>query len=334
MSAPSLADLRSAKRVLASRFLTPEEEKPWFAPYSLPDALASAGAQVHAVGIGLKVVAGGQTAERCVRLHVLRKIVATQLSPPNLLPSEIDGIPTDVVETPRAVLQAFPCGSKEIPHAVLRPGLSISGPRTTPGTLGCLVRRDGGIHVLSCSHVLADSSSQPKDSVFHPGLADVLSGAARRVAELVSWNTIVRGTRVDFDAAIARVVHGETADADVCSLSKPDTVVAPGQLSAVCKRGRSSTAARPVQQGYIDEHDLDLSVAVPGGSILYVDQFKAVPFAGHGRFSDYGDSGSLIVMRDAPNSAVGLLVGGDPGGTYSFATPLSRVLKRLNATLA
>jgi len=68
-------------------------------------AVASAGLNVHAVGVGSKLVKGKPTRTRCVRLYVVQKHAKSLVPPKDLLPENIDGIPTDVIESRPA--QAF-----------------------------------------------------------------------------------------------------------------------------------------------------------------------------------------------------------------------------------
>ncbi len=53
---------------------------------------------VHAVGISRKVVAGKPTADLCVTVFLSEKKPLDQLAPEDVVPAEIDGVPTDVVE--------------------------------------------------------------------------------------------------------------------------------------------------------------------------------------------------------------------------------------------
>ena len=51
------------------------------------------------------------------------------------------------------------------------------------------------------------------------------------------------------------------------------------------------------------------------------------------RFSDQGDSGSSIVVRET-GQVIGLAVGGRLDGTLTFANPIGDVLDALRVTLA
>ena len=56
-------------------------------------------ANVVATGIGYKVTAGKRTDELCVVCSVAKKKPLAELSPRDLVPQKLDGLPTDVVET-------------------------------------------------------------------------------------------------------------------------------------------------------------------------------------------------------------------------------------------
>jgi hypothetical protein len=53
---------------------------------------------VHAVGIGTKVVQGQRTGERCIAVFVVKKKSLDKLTPEEVVPPEIDGFKTDIIE--------------------------------------------------------------------------------------------------------------------------------------------------------------------------------------------------------------------------------------------
>jgi hypothetical protein len=53
---------------------------------SISSAVASAGRNVHAVGIGKKISTGNQTDEKCVRIYVVQKLPLSVLSPRDVIP--------------------------------------------------------------------------------------------------------------------------------------------------------------------------------------------------------------------------------------------------------
>src|SRR5579862_7350062 len=56
---------------------------------------------VVGVGIGNKVVDGATTSQPSVRIYVVTKLYLEDLTPAEVIPSSILGVPTDVIETGR-----------------------------------------------------------------------------------------------------------------------------------------------------------------------------------------------------------------------------------------
>lgn len=54
---------------------------------------------VVAVGVGYRRRGGGVTQEPAIIVSVIRKQVANELGPDDLIPTELDGVPVDVQET-------------------------------------------------------------------------------------------------------------------------------------------------------------------------------------------------------------------------------------------
>jgi hypothetical protein len=335
MAAPTLEDLRGAKATLRDRLLYSVDDAPLVATFALLQAIDASGAHIHGIGIGRKRVAGKRTSTRCVRVHVLQKLTLAAIPTASRIPAEIDGVPTDVVVSPHAFLLATACGAAAERQRPLRPGMGLSGPRTTAGTIGCFVKdRDGDqrTFLLSCSHVLADSNAVVGDPVFQPALGDG-GGAADSFGTLERWTPVLTEAEVDVDAAVATLADDEEFELEVCSLVRPQGTTAPQLMLSVCKRGRSSTPVAPIQKGFITDRDLNIRVAVPGGgNALYTNQFRIKPSDPNEPFSHGGDSGALI-LEVGGTRAVGLLFAGDPGGSYSLATPIKRVLDRLGVDL-
>ncbi|MFA7705911.1 MAG: hypothetical protein WCX91_02225 [Candidatus Omnitrophota bacterium] len=68
------------------------------------DAAASAGRNVHAIGVGSKMVAGKPSGDICIRIYVLQKLPKSLIAPHFHLPAMLDGLPTDIIESAPAVL--------------------------------------------------------------------------------------------------------------------------------------------------------------------------------------------------------------------------------------
>lgn len=126
-------------------------------------------ANVVATGLGYKVVDGKSTDTPCIVCSVVEKIAAAKLSARDLVPSEIDGVPTDVIQT--GVIRAF-----QEPTGRFRPapgGVSVGHKDITAGTLGCWVKRDGQWMILSNNHVLANvNEASIGDAILQPGTHD------------------------------------------------------------------------------------------------------------------------------------------------------------------
>jgi len=56
-------------------------------------------ANVVAVGVGYRTRAGEQTREICIVASVKQKLPAAELKPKDRIPTSIEGVPVDVVET-------------------------------------------------------------------------------------------------------------------------------------------------------------------------------------------------------------------------------------------
>jgi hypothetical protein len=115
------------------------------------EALLRALPGVHAVGIGKKVVAGKPTGELCIAVFLVEKKPLDRLTPQEIVPPEIDGVPTDVREmaVPRLVgadpgnliPKVNPGGRTVIFRGNAAPGNGIGvvlvyTPATPPGFLG------------------------------------------------------------------------------------------------------------------------------------------------------------------------------------------------------
>jgi hypothetical protein len=115
---------------------------------------------VHAVGIGPKIVNGVATGEPAIIAFVLQKRALVELPENEIIPSDIESVKTDVIETPLPHHQ-----DDTAPYRPLRGGIQIAvnvGGAVEGGTLGCIARTDEPtprIVAITNHHVVA---SQPK----------------------------------------------------------------------------------------------------------------------------------------------------------------------------
>ena len=155
------SDLLSAKKLLSRRYLA----KTVTASVSTFAASASMSPpqNVVGVGIGTKFTDGKETSTQCVRFYVAEKIAKSALAKKNLLPAEIDGIPTDVIVTGKFRMLSTASNNK-LKRRPVRPGTSIGFEFPPPkdnfvmaGTLGAIVAKGGAQFILSNNHVLSEN---------------------------------------------------------------------------------------------------------------------------------------------------------------------------------
>jgi len=318
---------------------------------SVDDAVAGARQNVHAIGVGYKMVNGlpAQDAGLVVRVHVVQKIAPSLLSPRDRIPEQIDGIPTDIIESAPAfaIAKAAAAAAVAAPactdrrREAQRPliaGISTAHEDITAGTLGyfCKSLRHGDdprtIYMLSNNHVLANvNMGAPGDRIYQPGPADG-GDVASHVANLVRYKTIdLSGNPNKVDCAIASLVPGIEWRPGICSVGKVDGTTAATVGMAVCKHGRTSGFTR----GSVTDVNYDALIGMdhsnPSVAALFQDQMR-IESPNMTAFGLGGDSGSLVV-QEAKMSAVGLYFAGPPSGQYGVANQISDVLTELEIAL-
>lgn len=310
-------------------------------------------ANVVATGVGYKVSGGQRTQDVCVVCSVRRKLSSTQLAAQDLVPTTLDGIPTDVVET--GTIRALPSRTER-----QRPapgGISIGHRDITAGTLGCIVRRNGERFILSNNHVLANSNdAEVGDAILQPGSLDggrypadqiaVLydfipiqfpdspSGCsvARSIAALANLFATVTGSSARLravnaratnnlvDAAIARPLQDSDVSDDIVEIGQIQDVAQAELGMAIKKSGRTTGFT----QGEITQIDVTVDVQYgPGQIATFSDQLLAGPM------SQGGDSGSAVLDQD--NRLVGLLFAGSDNST--IMNRIEHVFSALSLTL-
>lgn len=313
---------------------------------------------VNGVGIGKKISEGKDTGEMCVTVMVRKKMAKSELSAKDMVPSTIDGIPTDVFEVGHVV-------ALKLRTDRWRPapgGVSIGHYAITAGTLGTLVKdaSTGEPLILSNNHVMANSNDASiGDPILQPGPADGGKNPQDRIADLERFIRIefeggsgggtcpIANGAASFLNALAKLVGsshrlvakqmaaavGNEVDAavakpgwsDVVSSEIVDIGVVTGTKEAalgmaVRKSGRTTATTSGTIQ--IIEANVDVGY---GGSKIATFENQIMT----GGMSSPGDSGSLVVDGSEP-LAVGLLFAGSD--TSTVINPIDRVLSLLNIT--
>lgn len=308
---------------------------------------------VVGVGLGYKISNGVNTGELSLVVLVTRKSAPEALSAEDMVPAELDGLKTDVVES--GVLRAFQSPTDRW-RPVVPPGVSLGHYHITAGTFGCLVRRGDERFILSNNHVLADlNRGQPGDPILQPGPTD--GGTADdRIATLADYIPLDFGTappecpiaasitqllnalagavgsshRVEamkqtpgvnlVDAALARPLSPDTVSGEILHIGVPTGVAEATLGLAVQKTGRTTGYT----QGVITQVDATVRIEYGDQSALFSGQLVA------GAMSKPGDSGSAVL--DMEKRVVGLLFAGSD--TTTIINPIAAVLSALDVELA
>jgi hypothetical protein len=284
---------------------------------------------VMGYAIGAKSCDGRLSPVLAVKVFVRKKVPKSHVSSKALVPTTINGYPTDVVEVrPIHALASptddppFPCGT---PIVQLGTG--------EEGTLGCLVVTDGKYCVLSCNHVLANLNQANQGDVvnFH----DVAANSLTPIANLWKWINLVLddSTQANLvDVAVANVLPNA-----VCPGLIQIPLNEPPRDAAVLDQVTKSGANTPhVTLGRVESVNAEIPVIMTGRAggvpVHHTAIFaRQILIRGDGGpFCDDGDSGSAVLLVGT-NQPVGLLFAGDPSVGY-FANPIRTVIELMNIT--
>lgn len=262
---------------------------------------------VVGTGTGYKRVQGVDTGQMAVVVFVSEKLPARAMSRSAIVPPEVDGLPTDVIEIGR--LKALrPDSAQAARVGRLRPapgGVSIGHPDITAGTLGAVVweRSAGRPMILSNNHVLANSSThfpgKPPGEVpvLQPGPYD---GGTKddAIALLYRFVPLKRHGVNFFDAALAVPYLPRDVSPEILGLGEVRGICEPDLRLNVQKSGRTTG----ITSGTITALDAFMQVDYEEWVLFFAGLTLAV------LRSEGGDSGSLVV--DGDMNAVGLLFAG------------------------
>lgn len=301
---------------------------------------------INGFAIGRKIVQGRTTGDLAVTVFVNRKLSLRRLPLARRIPRIFrlpdDGAPDGVLEfitdVQEATFHALAYTARERPA---RSGIGIGHAAITAGTLGGLVRdrETGAVAILSNNHVLANSNQGAAgDAILQPGAADGGADPDDRMATLARFveidfaadgeNRIDGAIATPLDPAGSQVVWN-TRDIGAATPARPRSVGEADIGLAVQKTGRTTEHT----EGFV--HSLFAAVRVqygPFGSGVFVDQIIVSQPPEAPRFSEGGDSGSLVY--DGDRRCIGLLFAGGEAAANNPATtvinPIGHVLSELN----
>jgi hypothetical protein len=288
---------------------------------------------VVAVDLGFRWSKGEMTSELSIRVHVVDKKPASQLSDEEIFPEEIGGITVDIIEAyyvPQALSNSkleSAVDGRDKRYDVIPVGVSIGSRYSTAGTLGAKVIdiKTGDEMILSNWHVLAGRpGARPGLPIWQPGWIDGGTREDNTIAELSRW---VLGP---FDAAVAKINGAREVTTQTLEGRSIEDVAEPRLGMRVWKSGRSTGYT----EGYID--GIKMRVSIPYGElgvkrIDYVFHIVPRPNSDKSEISMGGDSGAVWVDAES-GKAVGLHFAGERANLpeHALANEIIQVTKALN----
>lgn len=306
---------------------------------------------VTAVGIGGRERAGRPTGEVVLKVFVRLKRPRDQVATKDMIPSEFEGVPTDVSElgTPE-LLEAPPPGKEALPDNHLeddrrRPlvgGSQIQVDLTGAGvgTLGCLLRHTtdaNKFYALTCFHVLRAKSGDPTAGITKAGQSTNEDSSTKCCSDIIG--TFAGGAKDALrDAGIVQLSPGMTWKAEILEIgvvrgTHTIQVAEAATLTyQVLKRGiKSGLTGGTVQSinttwtsGGVTVHDAIVVRPNPDPSVAAGTQLY---------FAQRGDSGSALV--NSTSEVVGLVhssaLDPGPGVGQGAAIPIDVVLAQFQA---
>lgn len=304
---------------------------------------------VQAVDINEKTVDGRPTGQLSIVVYVAEKRAASELGDQEMVPGTIEGIPTDVQEETIVLQAAFTPVSEAVlqvdttKYTPLRGGISMGPCRSVfleppdvptagnylfTGTFGAVVKdRTSGVRMaLTNFHVACvDNTWSAGDVMAQPSRVDGGSCPSDR------FGTLTRAVLSEnVDGAVVTIDSGKTSDCSIEAIGAVKGTVAASEGMVVRKRGRTTE----LTHGSVDSTDVTVSIDYGDGLGPHTlkHQIRVVPDTSQNpRFSDKGDSGSVVVNGD--NKVLGLLFAGTLSGSATFLNPIQKVLDELDVDL-
>lgn len=316
---------------------------------------------VVGVGVGFKesvAVSTGEKPKPGIVVFVKHKLPESELDAQNLVPKDIDGVVTDVIEV--GDLRLLGRTDRDVPA---QPGVSIGHYKITAGTFGAVVKdkKTGEPLILSNNHVLAngsngrDNKAKIGDPILLPGphdggtLEDNVIGKLFRfqpVQKVYTQSACAKAATVQFwanamcgflapaykvtvlrqasspntiDAALAKPVNPGAIDSRILELGEVKGVAEAEVGMDVVKSGRTTGVTTGTIKALHATVQVDMG---DGEEAVFSDQIIATPM------SQGGDSGALVL--DDQGRAIGLLFAGSDKTTVF--NRIQNVMERLDIT--
>jgi hypothetical protein len=303
---------------------------------------------VISIASGIKIIDGKPTGTPCITVSVEKKLIPTMVKRKDLIPTAIDSILTDVIES--NIIKALHTQR----HRPVPGGVS-GGHKDVTGTLGGLARQGVHSYILSNNHVLAlsnkaeigdpiiqpgghDGGEYPRDHVadliaFVPinmgGVASdcpfanviniALDGLFKMVGSHTRFKTIRMQEGVNLvDAALATPLNPEMLSPEIFKIGEVKGIVD----AKIGMEIQGSSRTSGLRFGTIDQIDAIVKVQYGGGmTAVFEDQLISNTMQAEG-----GDSGTYIIS--VGGYLAGLLFAGSK--TTMVANRIQNVVKELN----
>jgi hypothetical protein len=286
---------------------------------------------VVGVEIGKKYIGGEETDQLCIVVLVSPKLPRDELAEEDLVPPELDGIPTDVKEgdvVRELAVDPFRVRLRPAPGGASISRVPVGGVLDV-GTLGtaCIARGEAQpreYYLLSCNHVLANHNfAKVGDPILQPGSLDGGTNPGDVIGTLAEWVDIKfcvptnTGYSCDVnyvDAAIARCriddVNREIHWIGYPRRSQPQgtPAIAPQIGMRVQKMGRTTGYTRGEIVGLNHYHQLDILTPIGMQKAAYGHQIRTTMMSG------FGDSGALVCEMNY-GVAIGMVAAGSKSAT-------------------
>ncbi|MFO7679611.1 MAG: hypothetical protein R6X34_06125 [Chloroflexota bacterium] len=289
---------------------------------------------VVSVEIGIKETGSKLTDDLAFRVYVTQKVPPDQLAPNQMIPNEIMGFKTDIIEYDIPVQT-----ENSDKFRPLKGGIQIDNEKPAGyGTLGCIAQVNGSneVVVLTNAHVVRSGGATGSINMGQPEYVDCCCCTCDDIGHSAASDQLLDGSS---DAAIVHLKSGVGAENVIRMLNGDGSdgtvngsTTAVVSTDTVIKVGRTSDKT----QGTI----LSITHGTPAnadeGRPARTNQILIQPNAGVTLFQDRGDSGSVLV--DASNRVVGIMWGAYlvPGSSlygHGIASPIGPVLSGLNISI-
>jgi hypothetical protein len=303
-------------------------------------------AGVHGVGVGCRFVAGKRTDELAIAVYVHKKLPLNALSAEQAIPAEIEGIKTDVVESPLA--ECFDdigryrplVGGSQLEYTTTEhPAPNTTIIHNNSGTLGCIARarRTGKNVILTNGHVAAgcgDPSIAISAGLRHgqPDDSNDCTCCSK------CWATVV-GTvvdaKVDPDAGLIQIDKCIDVSTNIREIGPIQGVLNTAQIDALINQRVQVRGAKTgsIKFGTVSPISVDSNSIcrerddAPGIVRAYTHAIR-VDADTNNMFGQRGDSGSAVL--DMSGNLVGLLFAGVVGigsaPSYGVVARIDRIL--------